>query len=84
MHFEDATKRQLLQIAFYEDCSLDDKYQAAAELQMRQWHDDYLMDLVRLWGQGKSAFEIAIELGISYHAVMYRLTKYKMFRRRVS
>ena len=67
MEYQDATKKQLLQIALHEDCSLDDKYEVCRELQMRQWHDDYLTDLVRLWGKGYTLFSIAIELGLDEH-----------------
>ena len=83
MFFEDASKRQLLQIALWEECPIDYKYEAAAELQMRQWHDDYLQDLVRLWGEGKTSFQIAVELNIDIQAVVYRLDKYKLYGKRV-
>jgi hypothetical protein len=84
MHFEDATKEQLLQIALWEDCPIEYKYEAAAELQMRQWRDDYLKDLVRLWGEGKSSFQIAIELGIDRNVVYWQLEKYGLYGRRVA
>lgn len=83
MYFEDATKKQLLQIALWEECPIDYKYEAAAELQMRQWHDDYLQDLVRLWGEGKTSFQIAVELNIDIQAVVYRLSKYNLFGKRL-
>lgn len=84
MYWEDATKEQLLTICLYEDCSLDDKYEAARELQMRKWHDDYLIDLLRLWGEGKSTFEIAVELGIDPGQVKWQLEKHDLYGRRVA
>lgn len=84
IHFEDATKEQLLQICLWEDCPIDYKYEAAAELQMRQWNDDYLMDLVRLWGEGKTSFQISIELGIDINVVYWQLEKYDLYGRRVT
>lgn len=83
MYFEDASKKQLLQIALWEDCSIDDKYEAVAELQMRQWHDDFLPQLISLWGQGYTCFQIAIELGIDENMVRTKLRKYDLYGRRV-
>lgn len=82
VHFEDATKKQLIHICLVEECPIDYKYQAARELQLRQWHDDYLTDLVRLWGIGMTAFQIAIELGIEHNVVNYQLQKNGLFRKR--
>lgn len=84
MHFEDASKQQLLTICLHEDCPLDYKYEAAAELQMRQWHDDYLLKLVRLWGEGKSSFQIAIELGLEQNVVAWQLEKRGLYGRRIA
>ncbi len=84
LYMEDASKRQLLTIALWEDCPNDYKYQAVRELQLRQWHDDYLPDLVRLFGEGKSVFDISIELGVDYDAVDYRLTKLGLWGRRIN
>lgn len=63
MFFEDATKKQLLQIALFEDCPLEYKNKAVCELQMR-WTDKLLPDLILLYGEGLSLSQIAIELGI--------------------
>lgn len=82
MQYDIATKQQLLQITLWEDCSLEYKYEAARELQIRQWHDDYLLDLIRLWGEGKSSFQIAIELGIDKNQVEWQLQKYDLYGRR--
>ena len=35
MRYEDATDQQLLQVALDEDCSIDDKYKACRQLQIR-------------------------------------------------
>ncbi|PWA08635.1 hypothetical protein DCC39_14445 [Pueribacillus theae] len=83
IHFEDATKQQLIQICLYEDCPLDYKYEAARELQMRQWQENMLSELVRLWGLGKSTFDISIQLGIEQDAVKWQLEKYGLYGRRV-
>lgn len=84
MYFEDATKKQLLHICLFEDCPIQYKYEAARELQLRQWHDEYLPKLVRLWGEGKSSFQIAIEIGIEQNVVIHRLAKYGLYGRRVT
>lgn len=84
MHFEDATRNQLLHIALYESCSLDYKWQAVSELDYRRWHEDMLPTLIKLWGKGKSAFEIAIELDIPESTVRSKLQKYDLFGRRVN
>jgi hypothetical protein len=78
-----ATKRQLLQICLWEDCTIDYKFEAARELQIRQWHDDFLPDLVRLWGEGKTSSQIAIELGLELDAVSWQLEKHGLYGRRI-
>jgi DNA-binding protein Fis len=82
IQFENATKRQLLQIALREDCSLDDKYEAVRELQLRQWNDSMLQDLVLLFGRGLSPFDVAIELGLDEYTVRKKLDQYGLKRRR--
>jgi hypothetical protein len=84
MHLEDATKQQLIHICLWEDCSIDIKFEAARELQLRTWRDEYLADLVRLWGEGKSSFQIAIELGIEKGQVMWQLEKHGLYGRRIT
>lgn len=81
IYFEDASKEQLLTIALYEDCSLDDKYEAVRELQLRRWHDDLLPHLVTLWGKGHTIFEISIELGLSENTVKAQLYKYDLYKK---
>ncbi|WP_335520447.1 hypothetical protein [Neobacillus drentensis] len=82
MHFEDASKRQLLQIALHEDCSIDYKYRAARELQMR-WSENLLPDLVRLYAKGMNMSEIAWELGLDPYTVRNKLKQYGIYKRRV-
>jgi len=81
--YESASKRELLQIALYEECDIDYKYQAARELQMRQWQDDFLTDLVRLWGKGLTTYDIAAEIGVPKNVVVSRLQKYGLYGKRV-
>lgn len=83
MEWHTATKKQLIQICVNEDCSFEDKYESARELQLRQWRDEYLTDLVRLWGEGKSSRDIAIELGIDQGAVSWQLEKNALYGTRV-
>lgn len=78
-----ATRQQLLTIALYEDCHIDLKWQAVAELEYRKWNDDMLPTLIKLWGKGLSTFEIAVELDIPVSTVRSRLTKYDLYGRRV-
>lgn len=84
IHFDDATKQQLLQIALWEECPLEYKYEAALELQMRQWHDDYLPALIKLWGEGLTSFQIAIELGVEQNVVAWQLEKHDLYGRKMS
>lgn len=84
MHIEDATKEQLITICLWEDCPNDIKFEAARDLQIRKWHDDYLLDLLRFWGEGKSSFQIAIELGVDKSQVDLQLQKYDLYGRRLS
>lgn len=83
MYFEDATRKQLLQVALYEDCHIDYKWEAVSELDYRKWHDDMLPTLIKLWGSGMSAFEIGIELDIPESTVRGKLKKYDLFGRRI-
>lgn len=83
MYWEDATKKQLLQVAFFEDCSLDDKYAAARELQLKRWDSAFLQKLVKYWGNGMSDGEIALKLGVEKWEVQEKLNKYGLYGRRV-
>ena len=84
MDFTKATKHQLLQISFWEDCPIEYKYEAAREIQLRQWREEYLTDLVRLWGEGKTSPQIAIELGIDRDAIAWQLEKHDLYGRRIA
>jgi hypothetical protein len=81
MECEFATKRQLLQIALYEDCSIDDKYAVCRELQLRQWREDMLEDLVLLYAKGFTPLFIAAELGIEEYTVRNKINQYGLKRR---
>lgn len=83
INWDDATKKQLLQIALHEECGLSDKYAAIRELQINKWSDEMLTDLVRLWGKGFDSFSISIELGIGQAKVKRKLTQYGLWKRRV-
>lgn len=78
-----ANKYQLLQIALNENCPIDYKFEAAVEIQMRQWRNEFLLDLVRLWGDGKTSSQIATELGIERNVVSWQLEKHDLYGRRV-
>ena len=83
MYLEDANRKQLLQIALYEDCPMEYKYAACREIQIRQWHESMLPELISMWGKGMQAFDIAIEMGIPENTVKNKLKKYKLYRKRV-
>jgi hypothetical protein len=80
MNWESATKRQLIQISLHEGCSLDDKYEALRELQLRKFSDVHLQKLVKMWGIGFTQDQIAEELGIDFETVGYYLIKHKLFK----
>jgi hypothetical protein len=82
MEYYLATKHQLITICLHEDCSFDHKYEACRELQLQQWQEDMLPDLVKLWGQGLDIFTISIELGITEHTVKNKLKKYGLYGKR--
>jgi hypothetical protein len=79
LNWDKATKPQLLQIALNENCPLHYKYQACSEMQMR-WNNHMLTDVVRMFGKGSSALEIAEYLGISVNTVGGIISKYKLRR----
>jgi DNA-binding NarL/FixJ family response regulator len=66
-----ATKEQLLQIAMFEDCEIDLKYAAVRELQnqRKKQKDDYLQQIVYLFGKGLIVPQIAKQLCISNQKV---------------
>ncbi|CAG9608027.1 hypothetical protein [Pseudoneobacillus rhizosphaerae] len=83
MNFEDATKKQLLQIVLNENCPLDYKYAAARELQLKTWSSLFLQKLVKYWGMGLSEVEIAERFGVEVWEVKKQLQKYQLFGKRV-
>jgi hypothetical protein len=82
MDWHKATKVQLLHLALEEDCPLDYKYKACAELQMR-WNNDMLTDVVIMYGKGYSPKEIADYLGISCEMIGGIISKYNLRRAKV-
>jgi hypothetical protein len=83
MNFENATKKQLLQIALNESCPLEFKYEAARELQLKTWSSSFLLKLVRYWGMGLSEVEIAERFGVEVWEVKKQLQRYNLFGKRV-
>jgi DNA-binding NarL/FixJ family response regulator len=76
MDFTKAKKKQLLQIALREKCPVSFKYEACRELQMRWNNKEMLLDLVRMYGQGKEMWEIAEHLGIKESTVKGKIIQY--------
>lgn len=83
MNFEDATKKQLLQIALNEDCPLEYKYEALKELQLKTWGSVFLQKLVKYWGQGLTEIQIADRFGVEVWEVKKQLQKYNLYGKRV-
>jgi hypothetical protein len=83
MNFEDATKKQLLQIVLNEDCPIEYKYEAARELQLKRWSSSFLQKLVRYWGMGLTDVEIADRFGVEVWEVKKQLLKYDLYGKRV-
>jgi hypothetical protein len=83
MNFENANKKQLLQIALNENCPLEYKYEAARELQLKTWSSSFLLKLVRYWGMGLSEVEIAERFGVEVWEVKKQLQRYNLFGKRV-
>lgn len=83
MNMEDATKKQLLQIALFEECSLDEKYEACRELQLKRWDGEFIRRLVKYWGMGYSDIQIADKFGVEVWEVNKQLLKYNLYGKRV-
>ena len=82
-YMEDATRKQLLQIALYEDCPIDYKYAACRELQIRQWQDWMITDMVLMWSKGWRTVDIAAELGVDLYVLEWQMSKRGLFGKRV-
>jgi hypothetical protein len=83
MNFEDATKKQLLQIALKENCPLEYKYAAARELQLKTWGSSFLQKLVKYWGMGLTDIQIADRFGVEVWEVKDQLQKHNLYGKRV-
>jgi hypothetical protein len=83
MNFDEATKKQLLQIALFENCPLEYKYEAARELSLKTWGPIFLQKLVKYWGMGLSDVQIADKLGVEEWEVHKQLLKYNLYGSRV-
>lgn len=77
MNWEKATKKQLLQIAIFEDCDNDLKFEAVREMQCR-WSQDMLTDVVLMYGKGYLPEEIAEHLGTSTQVICGVISKYRL------
>lgn len=65
IHFEDASKEQLLQIALYEACDDDLKYAAIRELQDRYIPEEIRADMIYRLGTGIDIKQVAEENGLT-------------------
>lgn len=83
MRWDEATKKQLLTIALFEDCPLEDKYNAVRELQLKNWGPTFLQKLVKYWGKGLSDVQIAERFGVEEWEVHKQLLKYNLYGSRV-
>jgi hypothetical protein len=83
MNFDEATKKQLLTIAFYEDCPLEYKYESVRELQLKTWGPIFLQKLVKYWGMGFSDVQIAEKFGVEEWEIHKQLLKYNLYGTRV-
>lgn len=79
MNWDKANKNQLLQIALSESCSIDFKYRACSELQVR-WSEDMLTDVVVMYGKGNTPTEIADYLGVRRSVVRGIISHYNLRR----
>ena len=77
MDYSLATEQQLITIALYEDCSLDDKYAACYELELRKPYKAELKDIIRLSANYKPA-EIAYRLCADLDHVIQEVERYAL------
>jgi hypothetical protein len=78
MDYSQATKQQLLQITLHETCSLNDKYQALRELEIRKRTESHVIEL---YNQGEKAYDIAYQTAINTSSICGMIGKYEMRRR---
>jgi hypothetical protein len=83
MRWDEATKKQLIQICFFEDCPLEYKYSAARELQLKNWGPTFLQKLLKYWGMGLSETQIADKFGVEDWEVKKQLLKYNLYGSRI-
>jgi hypothetical protein len=83
MRWDEAAKKQLLQICFFEDCPLEHKYAAARELQLKNWGPTFLQKLLKYWGMGLSETQIADKFGVEDWEVKKQLLKYNLYGSRI-
>ena len=83
MNFDEATKKQLLTICLFEDCPLEMKYEAARELQFKNWGPTFLQKLLKYWGMGLSEAQIADKFGVEDWEVKKQLLKYNLYGSRI-
>jgi hypothetical protein len=84
LNFEEATKKQLLAIALFDDdCPLEYKYECARELQLKTWGPIFLQKLVKYWGMGLSDVQIAEKFGVEEWEIHKQLLKYNLYGSRV-
>lgn len=79
-----ATKQQLLTICLYENCSLEEKYKAAAELQRRYIPEDIRADMIYRLGTGIEAKQIAAENGLDLFSVVHFLRNFRSRHKEVT
>lgn len=84
IYLEDASRKQLLTIALHENCDIDLKFAACRELQIRQWRDEYLTEIVILWGRGLKIVEIAAEVGLPEYTIKNVLKLNGLYGKRVT
>lgn len=91
MNYSQATKTQLLQITLHETCSLDDKYQASRELQLRFIREKYGLSMteekkahiIYQWTKGASVKELCDQVHVSTREVAKLIDQYKLWRGRL-
>ena len=87
MDYTQASKNQLLTIAFDETNSLEDRYEAVKELESRKiqkhWKDYMISSLVLMWARGASIGEIAKELRVNPGQIGEQVKKHRLWKMRL-